>query len=46
MLDENQKYILDQRTDFEGPCLEKYYWTDKSQTESICEVWIPVKRKA
>lgn len=30
----------------EGPCLEKYCWTDESQTESICEVWIPVRRKA
>lgn len=30
----------------EGTCLEKYYWTDESQTESICEVWIPVRRKA
>ncbi|SDS83748.1 transcriptional regulator, AraC family [Paenibacillaceae bacterium GAS479] len=29
----------------EGPCLEKYFWTDESQTESICEVWIPVRRK-
>lgn len=29
----------------EGPCIEKYYWTDDSQTESICEVWIPVQRK-
>lgn len=30
----------------EGPCLEKYSWTDESQTDSICEVWIPVRRKA
>ncbi|MFF2480983.1 effector binding domain-containing protein [Paenibacillus sp. NPDC058071] len=30
----------------EGPCVEKYYWTDDSHTESICEVWIPVRRKA
>lgn len=29
----------------EGPCIEKYYWVDDSQVESICEVWIPVKRK-
>lgn len=29
----------------EGPCIEKYYWIDESQAESICEVWIPVKRK-
>lgn len=29
----------------EGPCIEKYYWVDESQTESVCEVWIPVKRK-
>jgi len=30
----------------EGPCMEKYYWTDESQTESICEVWIPVQSKS
>lgn len=30
----------------EGPCLEKYYWMDESETESTCEVWIPVRRKA
>lgn len=29
----------------EGPCIEKYYWTDDTHSESICEVWIPVKRK-
>ncbi|WP_245583058.1 AraC family transcriptional regulator [Paenibacillus daejeonensis] len=29
----------------EGPCMEKYYWVDKSQNESVCEVWIPVRRK-
>lgn len=29
----------------EGPCIEKYYWVDESQAESICEVWIPVKAK-
>lgn len=30
----------------EGPCIEKYYWTDATQTESVCEVWIPVREKA
>ncbi|WP_019419774.1 AraC family transcriptional regulator [Paenibacillus sp. OSY-SE] len=30
----------------EGPCIEKYYWVDDRQVESICEVWIPVKRKS
>ncbi|WP_020616596.1 AraC family transcriptional regulator [Paenibacillus daejeonensis] len=30
----------------EGPCMEKYYWTDETKTESICEVWIPVRQKA
>ena len=29
----------------EGPCIEKYYWVDESQADSICEVWIPVRRK-
>lgn len=29
----------------EGPCIEKYYWTNESLAESICEVWIPVQRK-
>lgn len=29
----------------EGPCIEKYYWADNTQTDSICEVWIPVKKK-
>ena len=29
----------------EGPCIEKYYWIDEEHTESICEVWIPVRRK-
>lgn len=29
----------------EGPCIEKYYWMDDRQAVSICEVWIPVKRK-
>lgn len=29
----------------EGPCMEKYYWTDDSHEESICEVWIPVVKK-
>ncbi|MGM0884466.1 MAG: AraC family transcriptional regulator [Bacillota bacterium] len=30
----------------EGLCMEKYYWANDSHTESICEVWIPVRRKA
>lgn len=30
----------------EGPCIEKYYWVNEQMTESICEVWIPVRRKA
>lgn len=30
----------------EGTCMEKYYWANDSHTESICEVWIPVRRKA
>lgn len=30
----------------EGPCMEKYYWIDDEHTESICEVWIPVRRKS
>lgn len=30
----------------EGPCIERYYWTDDTHTESICEVWIPVRKKA
>lgn len=29
----------------EGPCMEKYIWIDDQQEESICEVWIPVRRK-
>jgi len=29
----------------EGVCMEKYYWADDRQSESICEVWIPVRRK-
>ncbi|BFH59477.1 AraC family transcriptional regulator [Paenibacillus azoreducens] len=29
----------------EGPCIEKYYWADNTQTDSICEVWIPVRKK-
>ncbi|BBH19218.1 AraC family transcriptional regulator [Paenibacillus baekrokdamisoli] len=29
----------------ESPCIEKYYWVDDRQVDSICEVWIPVKRK-
>lgn len=29
----------------EGPCIEKYYWVDESQIDSVCEVWIPVQRK-
>lgn len=29
----------------EGPCIEKYYWVDDQRVESICEVWIPVRRK-
>ncbi|CAH8705414.1 GyrI-like domain-containing protein [Paenibacillus thiaminolyticus] len=29
----------------EGPCIEKYYWVNEQMTESICEVWIPVRRK-
>ncbi|XGZ04367.1 effector binding domain-containing protein [Paenibacillus sp. RS8] len=29
----------------EGPCMEKYFWMDDTQEESICEVWIPVRRK-
>ncbi|UQZ34101.1 AraC family transcriptional regulator [Paenibacillus sp. PK3_47] len=30
----------------EGPCLEKYFWADGTQEEAICEVWIPVRKKA
>ncbi|OPA73760.1 AraC family transcriptional regulator [Paenibacillus selenitireducens] len=30
----------------EGPCIEKYYWVDEHQVDSICEVWVPVKRKS
>lgn len=30
----------------EGPCMEKYYWVNDDHTESICEVWIPVRRKS
>ncbi|SEU02129.1 AraC family transcriptional regulator [Paenibacillus sp. NFR01] len=29
----------------EGPCLEKYRWLDEAKSESVCEVWIPVRRK-
>ncbi|MFD1176449.1 effector binding domain-containing protein [Paenibacillus puldeungensis] len=29
----------------EGPCMERYYWSDDKKGESICEVWIPVKKK-
>lgn len=29
----------------EGPCIEKYYWTDDTKEEAICEVWIPVAKK-
>lgn len=29
----------------EGPCLEKYQWTNRDQGEYICEVWIPVQIK-
>ncbi|MEK3750638.1 effector binding domain-containing protein [Paenibacillus sp. FSL E2-8871] len=30
----------------EGPCMEKYYWANDDHTESICEIWIPVRRKS
>lgn len=30
----------------EGVCMEKYYWVDECHTESVCEVWVPVKRKS
>lgn len=30
----------------EGPCIEKYYWVDDTHQESICEVWIPVKKNS
>jgi len=30
----------------ERPCIEKYYWIDEIHSEAICEVWIPVRRKA
>ncbi|MGM1045694.1 MAG: AraC family transcriptional regulator [Bacillota bacterium] len=30
----------------EGPCIEKYYWVDDKQIDSVCEVWIPIRRKA
>lgn len=30
----------------EGPCIEKYYWTNEEQSEYVCEVWIPIRRKA
>jgi AraC family transcriptional regulator len=30
----------------EGPCLEKYFWADDAREEAICEVWIPVRKKA
>lgn len=29
----------------EGPCIEKYYWVDDNKIDSVCEVWVPVKRK-
>ncbi|MEK3704024.1 AraC family transcriptional regulator [Paenibacillus sp. FSL R7-0198] len=29
----------------EGPCIEKYYWVDDTHKDSICEVWIPVRKK-
>jgi len=29
----------------EGPCIEKYYWVNEARTESMFEVWIPIKRK-
>ncbi|MNO68911.1 Transposon Tn10 TetD protein [compost metagenome] len=29
----------------EGACLEKYYWLDERQTDTKCEVWIPIKEK-
>ncbi len=29
----------------EGPCIEKYVWTDEDRGEYRSEVWIPVKRK-
>ncbi|WNS41968.1 AraC family transcriptional regulator [Paenibacillus sp. MMS20-IR301] len=29
----------------EGPCIEKYFWTDDSKEEAVCEVWIPVGKK-
>ncbi|MCG7384515.1 AraC family transcriptional regulator [Paenibacillus sp. ACRRY] len=29
----------------EGPCIEKYYWVDDRYQNSICEVWIPVRKK-
>lgn len=29
----------------EGPCLEKYFWVDEEEIDSVCEVWIPVKSK-
>lgn len=29
----------------EGPCIEKYFWADEQHEESICEVWIPVRKK-
>lgn len=29
----------------EGPCIEKYFWTNDEHDECICEVWIPVVKK-
>lgn len=29
----------------EGPCIEKYFWTNDEHDECICEVWIPVTKK-
>lgn len=29
----------------DGPCMEKYFWTDDKYDDYTCEVWIPIKRK-
>lgn len=29
----------------EGPCIEKYYWTNEKMENYICEVWLPVQNK-
>jgi AraC family transcriptional regulator len=29
----------------EGPCIEKYYWTNEKAEEYVCEVWIPIIKK-